>query len=727
MRKILSMFARLTMQNLCLAWAGAALLFFGVVEVTAAATFKTVDDEVLIDAEQYTRLGGSIGGRWFPTTAISGYKGSGYMEAAKNDPATLSFNSDIIRAEYDIDFKTAGTYYVHLRTLATDHTENGFFATIDGRQVNYGSTHAYFIYVEKVNKWFWYTDGGGAEMRGLRVSFNVESPGKKTFAILRRDKGTRVDQIWLTKKQSTPLRTEEINRPNPSTFIVTGGVTPTPENCSDGIDNDGDGKVDCADGDCASASNCVTPSIETNCSDGIDNDKDGRIDCADGDCSNSSSCVPAKETNCSDGVDNDKDGNADCADSDCIGATNCSVPSKETSCTDGIDNDKDGAADCADVDCEGLKGPGGGLCEQVEDSCTDGYDNDGDGRIDCADADCAGVGACGSTLYSESFTKGTEGFTYKDDTFRGTKNPLYASGDFVANSGYSGGALRVIVGGVDMAKITNGMSGGWTDEFTLNAAGMVGISLKYRLIANRFDTDECGQVLAAVDGKLVQVNGNDYLEQICGRDDSGWKQASFEVSLAAGTHTLTIGAYNNKKTGALEQAEVFIDDVVITQLESGGSQPVLGAFAYSDNTFRGTNNAAYASGSTEGNALKITLGGIDGVHITNGISGGWTSKFTAPSSGNAEINLMYRLITNRYDADECGQALVAVDGKLIGLGGKDYLEQICGRGDSGWQQVTLNLNLTAGSHTLAVGGFNNKKTGPNEITEVLFEGIEITQ
>lgn len=705
------------------------VLVIGVLDTATAATFKTVNDEVVIDAEQYTRIGGTIGGKWFVNASKSGFKGTGYIESTTNDPSTLVYKDGIIRAEYDIDFKTAGTYYIHFRTYVLDHTQNGFFATIDGKEVSYGNDPlAYFIWVPNTCcNWSWYTDGGGAEKRGLKVSFNVPTPGVRTFAILRRDKGSHVDQIWLTKNQSVPQKTSELNLPDPSIFIMSGGVTPTPENCSDGIDNDGDGKVDCADGDCVNAANCVTPSTETNCSDGVDNDKDGKVDCADGDCSNSPSCVPAKETNCSDGIDNDKDGNKDCADSDCIGATNCSVPSKETSCADGIDNDKDGAADCADVDCDGLKGPGGGLCEQVEDACADGYDNDGDGRIDCADADCAGVGACGSTLLSESFTTGAEGFTYKDDTFRGTNNPLYAKGDFVAAGGYSGGALRVIVGGVDYNSITNGMSGGWTDEFALNAGGIVAISLRYRLITSRFDTDECGQVLAAVDGKLVQVNGNDYLEQICGRSDSGWKQASFEINLAAGTHTLTLGAFNNKKTGALEQAEVLIDDVVITQVDGGGSQPELGAFAYSDNTFRGTNNALYASGSTEGDSLKVTLGGIDGNDITNGISGGWTSKFTAPVSGTAEINLMYRLITNRYDADECGQALVAVDGKLIGLGGKDYLEQICGTGDSGWQQVTLNVNLTAGGHTLTVGGFNNKKTGLNEITEVLFEGIGITQ
>ena len=53
------------------------------------------------------------------------------------------------------------------------------------------------------------------------------------------------------------------------------------ENCNDGIDNDGDGLVDCNDPDCV-----FPPTIEQgcNCEDGIDNDSDGKIDSLDPDC-----------------------------------------------------------------------------------------------------------------------------------------------------------------------------------------------------------------------------------------------------------------------------------------------------------------------------------------------------------------------------------------------------------------------------------------------------------
>jgi len=50
------------------------------------------------------------------------------------------------------------------------------------------------------------------------------------------------------------------------------------EDCSDGVDNDNDGLVDCADNDCS------TSMCQEICNDGIDNDGDGYADCFDEDC-----------------------------------------------------------------------------------------------------------------------------------------------------------------------------------------------------------------------------------------------------------------------------------------------------------------------------------------------------------------------------------------------------------------------------------------------------------
>jgi len=85
---------------------------------------------------------------------------------------------------------------------------------------------------------------------------------------------------------------------NPFTINICGPLAciydQIQENCNDGIDNDGDNEVDCADQDCSSASNCqstppddddddyITHSYNyPDCNDGRDNDNDGCTDFPD--------------------------------------------------------------------------------------------------------------------------------------------------------------------------------------------------------------------------------------------------------------------------------------------------------------------------------------------------------------------------------------------------------------------------------------------------------------
>ena len=180
---------------------------------TTMREFKTVNGEVVLPAENYSFTGGSGGvwGVWTPQQILSGYLGSSYMQSSLERPedrSHLDFNTESANLNYVIDFKETGTYYVHLRTYADDHDENGFFATIDGAEVNYGGVNpetgltAYFIYVRKSSIWRWWTDGGGTESHGLPVSFQITTPGKHTFTLYRRDTGSKVDHIWLTKNNS---------------------------------------------------------------------------------------------------------------------------------------------------------------------------------------------------------------------------------------------------------------------------------------------------------------------------------------------------------------------------------------------------------------------------------------------------------------------------------------------------------------------------------------------
>jgi hypothetical protein len=107
-----------------------------------------------------------------------------------------------------------------------------------------------------------------------------------------------------------------------------------------------------------------TESTDPACSNGVDDDHNGYVDCDDFACSrnpsvwvcDSSAAYESSPAACSDGKDNDGDGLIDCADPDC--AKNpfhsvCPKPASETaaSCSAMVDADGDGLSGCADDDC----------------------------------------------------------------------------------------------------------------------------------------------------------------------------------------------------------------------------------------------------------------------------------------------------------------------------------------------------------------------------------------
>jgi hypothetical protein len=104
---------------------------------------------------------------------------------------------------------------------------------------------------------------------------------------------------------------------------IAGSSSPPPAQCSDGVDNDGDGKIDypndpgCTDAqDNTESPDPSTPPPAAQCSDGVDNDGDGKVDFPDdpgctsaGDTTESPD--PSTPAQCSDGIDNDGDGKVD--------------------------------------------------------------------------------------------------------------------------------------------------------------------------------------------------------------------------------------------------------------------------------------------------------------------------------------------------------------------------------------------------------------------------------
>ena len=193
--------------------------------------------------------------------------------------------------------------------------------------------------------------------------------------------------------------------------------------CDNGVDDDLDGQMDCADTDCNGLPcglNCLCiggKKGEAVCDNGVDDDEDGTpttnlTDCADSDCDGKScgaGCVciggTKGEGDCGNGVDDDGDGvgtpptltdcaDPDCADKECGEGCLCKGTSKtEVLCGNGLNDDGDAFTDCADPDCNNEECGVGCLCQgsaKVEAACSDGLDNDGDNLIDCEDPNCDG-------------------------------------------------------------------------------------------------------------------------------------------------------------------------------------------------------------------------------------------------------------------------------------------------------------------------------------------------
>ena len=165
-----------------------------------------------------------------------------------------------------------------------------------------------------------------------------------------------------------------------------------------------------------------------------------------------------------------------------------------------------------------------------------------------------------------------------------------------------------------------------------------------------------------------------------------------------------------------------------------------GGFSYLDDAF-GTSQPAFESGAwgstggSPGGALQITLGGVSKLNASGqaGMSAGWQENFNLSTATDVTLTFQYKITqTPNYSAKDYGQALVSVDGVLIGTGGHNYVDQINGNGSgglsltTGWKTVTLDLGvLSAGSHTLTIGGFSSQSNTNSEATTVAFDNLSL--
>ena len=94
----------------------------------------------------------------------------------------------------------------------------------------------------------------------------------------------------------------------------------------------GDDDTSSGDDDTSPGDDDTSPTGEVDCDDGVDNDGDFAVDCADADCAGTVDCF---ESDCSDGLDNDGDLSADCDDNDCASDPDCALGDDDDSSPSG--------------------------------------------------------------------------------------------------------------------------------------------------------------------------------------------------------------------------------------------------------------------------------------------------------------------------------------------------------------------------------------------------------
>ena len=134
-------------------------------------------------------------------------------------------------------------------------------------------------------------------------------------------------------------------------------------------------------------------------------------------------------------------------------------------------------------------------------------------------------------------------------------NRAYASGNYISTGGFTGGRCAWFSAGSTATRIRT-CRGGWQRKFTLAASRLaVNLSFRYRLTGTALSTNRRAQPDAGEPRRRCCVSWQSRRMTTslssrweARRPPDGSLSSSTSGPLAAGTHTLALGGYNNKKT-----------------------------------------------------------------------------------------------------------------------------------------------------------------------------------
>jgi len=131
---------------------------------------KTCEDKIIFEAENFT--------------SQSGYS---VIDKAGASGKVIQVGDSGV-AKYSLDFPKAGRWYVHIKTMAEGHTDNGLYLNLDGQRVVAPSGHPLAgksqIWLQKGSVWSWKPkfQGGHGEAEGP-VTIEIQSAGVHEFSI----------------------------------------------------------------------------------------------------------------------------------------------------------------------------------------------------------------------------------------------------------------------------------------------------------------------------------------------------------------------------------------------------------------------------------------------------------------------------------------------------------------------------------------------------------------
>ena len=169
----------------------------------------------------------------------------------------------------------------------------------------------------------------------------------------------------------------------------------------------------------------------------------------------------------------------------------------------------------------------------------------------------------------------SDGFTYKDGTFRGTSNATQYADGGTQTTDDGRDVIFVRLGGIDTDTV-NEISGGWSRIFSLNRRSNISISIVFQLeVAHEFDIMEISEALCSLDGQILRNGAFEYLAQLTGNGfggsaiRDGFRQVNLNATnVESGNHTLVVGGHLTSKSYDDEVTYIRFDSVKVQVSET---------------------------------------------------------------------------------------------------------------------------------------------------------------